>query len=151
MTAKDLTLSYELYLAAPAADVWKALTDGAQTEQYFYGTRLVSSLKPGAPLQYLAGEAKMVEGEIVEIERGRRLVARQRSLWDEKVAADPASTVAWELTPMGERATRLTLVQSGFARETETYTQHAQGWPVILSSLKTLVETGKPLVLPAQA
>lgn len=151
MATNDLDLSFDYYVAAPIEAVWKAITDGTQTEKYFYGTRLEGRLEPGGKLAYKAGGASLVEGEVVEIERGKRLVSKQRSLWDDKVAADPASTVRWELTPMGPKATRLVLVHGGFAKQTETHRQCAQGWPVVLSSLKTLVETGAPLVLPQES
>jgi uncharacterized protein YndB with AHSA1/START domain len=146
MSQKDPKLSYEIYIAAPAARVWSALTDGALTEQYFYGTRVESAFEAGAPIAYAAGGARMVEGEVLAVDRGTRLTISQRATWDEKVAADPASRVAWELAPMGD-ATRLGLVHDGFGGETETYRQSAAGWPLILSSLKTLLETGRPLVL----
>ena len=150
MATNELDLTYDYYLAAPADAVWKAITDGAEMEKYFYGTRLVGRLERGASLAYEAGGASLVEGRVIDIEHGKRLVSQQRSLWDEKVAADPASTVRWELTAMGPKATRLVLVHGGFDRKTETYEQSARGWPVILSSLKTLVETGAPLVLPQE-
>src|SRR5262249_9697120 len=150
MATKTQPLSYDLYFAAPADRVWNALTDAALTEQYFYGCRIEGRLEKGGPLSYAAGGMKMIDGEVLDVERGKRLVAKQRSLWDDKVARDPASTVSWEIAAMGPQASRLTLVHDGFDGESETYRQSAQGWPVILSSMKTLVETGKPLALPAQ-
>jgi uncharacterized protein YndB with AHSA1/START domain len=143
-------LAYELYIAAPAERVWKALTDGALTAQYFYGTRVESSFRRGASIAYGAGGQTLVEGEVLGVEPNRQLVISQRATWDPGVAADPASKVSWQLTPMGE-ATRLSLVHDGFEGETETYKQSAAGWPVILSGLKTLLETGRPLVLPPPA
>jgi uncharacterized protein YndB with AHSA1/START domain len=144
------TLSYELYIAASPDKVWSALTDGALTEQYFYGTRLTGTLERGAKVAYLAGDMRMVEAEVVAVKKGAQLVIHQRSLWDEKVAKDAASKVSWELEAAGE-ATHLKLVHDGFTGETETYKQSAAGWPVILSGMKTLIETGRPLKLPSQS
>ena len=149
MKPADATLTYDLYIAAPAERVWGALTDPAVTEQYFYGTRVESSFLAGAPIAYAAGDVRMVDGEVVAVEAGRKLVLSQRSLWDPGVAADAASQVSWELTPLGV-ATKLSLVHAGFAGETETFRQSAAGWPVVLSGLKTFLETGRPLTLPAQ-
>lgn len=143
----DLKLTYDLYVAASPDRVWDALTNGTLTEQYFYGTRVRSSFELGAEIAYTARDTKMVEGKVMAVERGHKLVISQRALWDPRLAADPTSQVSWELSPMGA-ATKITLVHDGFDRETETFKQSAAGWPVILSSMKTLIETGKPLALP---
>lgn len=148
MATPPPSLSYELYFAAPADEVWAALTDGALTEKYFYGTRLRGSLEEGGALAYTAGDLTLVECEVLEVQRARRLVLRQRARWDERVARDAASTVRWELTALGDGASKLTLVHDGFGGETETFKQSSQGWPLVLSSMKTLVETGKPLAIP---
>jgi uncharacterized protein YndB with AHSA1/START domain len=147
MKSTDLKLSYDLYIAAPAERVWDAITDGAVTEQYFYGTRVKSSFRRGAEIAYAAGDAKMIEGEVVAVEKGHKRVLSQRALWDDGVAADPASQVTWELSSVGS-ATKVSLMHEGFRGETETFKQSAAGWPVILSGMKTLLETGRPLVLP---
>lgn len=147
MKQPPLELTYDIYIAAPVDRVWSALTDGALTEKYFYGTRVKSSFAQGAALVYTAGESSLVEGTVVEITPGRSLALSQRSLWDPSVAADAPSKVRWELSPMGD-ATKLTLVHDGFAGETETFKQSAAGWPVVLSGLKTLLETGRALELP---
>jgi uncharacterized protein YndB with AHSA1/START domain len=72
MSKQDRVLSYELYLAAPAEQVWAALTDGAVTEKYFYGTRLEGKLEKGGQIAYLAGNMKMVDGEVLEWGRAPR-------------------------------------------------------------------------------
>jgi uncharacterized protein YndB with AHSA1/START domain len=143
-------LTYDVYIAASPDRVWSALTDGGLTEQYFYGTRVKSAFERGAKIDYLAGDMKRVEGEIVSVKKGQALVMSQRMVWDDKVKADPASQVAWELEAAGE-ATHLRLVHDGFTAENETFKQSAQGWPVILSGMKTLLETGKPLKLPSMS
>src|SRR5450631_417884 len=139
-----LKLTYDLYVAASPDRVWDALTNGTLTEQYFYGTRVKSSFERGAEITYTARDTKMIEGEVMAVDSGHKLVISQRALWDPRVAEDPASQVRWELSAMGA-ATKITLVHDGFDRETETFKQSAAGWPVVLSSMKTLIETGKPL------
>jgi uncharacterized protein YndB with AHSA1/START domain len=142
-----LILKYDIYIAAPVDKVWKALTDASQTPQYFYGGRVTSSFKKGAAISYLGdGDFNLLDGEILEVKPENRLVTTFQARWDDKVSKDKPSRVAWDLTPIGG-ATRVSLVHDRFAGETTTYQQSADGWNVILSSLKTYLETGKPLNL----
>lgn len=132
----------------PAERVWNALTDPAVTERYFYGSRVQSRFEKGDAIDYSAGGMKVVEGRITAIEPGKKLVVSQRALWDESVAKDPASQVSWELAKLGPSTTKLTLVHDGLDAKSATCVQSNDGWPVILSGLKTLLETGKPLEMP---
>lgn len=140
--------SYELYIAASPAKVWKGLTDGEITEHYVYGTRLRSTLQPGAPYAYVGdGDMKVVDGKILEVEPERRLVMTWAAHWDEAVNKDRASRVTYQLTPIDPMTTKLSLVHDDFDGETATYTGSVAGWPLMLSALKSLLETGKPLAV----
>lgn len=142
-----LSLHYEIYIAVPTERVWEALTDGSATKQYFYGCSVQSTFKKGADILYLGdGNFNMVDGRVLAIDPQKLLKTSFRAHWDEKVSKDNASRVTWELSPMGQ-ATKLTLLHDQFDGETATYQQSASGWNVILSSLKTYLETEKPLVL----
>jgi uncharacterized protein YndB with AHSA1/START domain len=138
--------SYEIYIAAPAARVWNALVDGEMTRKYVYGTRLRSSLKRGSRYAYLGeGDFEAVTGEILEVEPERRLVMSWEAHWDADVSKDRASRVSYELAQVNPRTTRLALRHHGFEGRTPTYTGSIDAWPMLLSSLKSLVETGRPL------
>jgi uncharacterized protein YndB with AHSA1/START domain len=138
--------SYELYIAASAAQVWRALVDGEMTRQYVYGTRLRSSLKPGSRYAYLGeGDFEAVTGEILEIEPERRLVMSWEAHWDAEVSKDRASRVSYELAPIGPKTTRLAVRHDRFEGRTPTYAGSVDAWPMLMSSLKSLVETGRPL------
>ena len=140
--------SYELYIAASPAKVWKGITDGEITRQYVYGTRLQSNLKPGAPYAYVGdGDMKVVDGKILEVEPERRLVMTWAAHWDEAVNQDRASRVTYQLTPIDPMTTKLSLVHDDFDGETATYNGSVAGWPLMLSALKSLLETGKPLAV----
>ena len=85
-------LSYDIYIAASPKAVWRGLVDGEMTRRYVYGTRLESSLRPGARFAYVGdGAFEAVSGEILEIEPEHRLVMRWQARWDEKVAKDRPS------------------------------------------------------------
>lgn len=144
--AKQLGYTYDIYIGAPAGKVWEGIVDADLTQQYVYGTRLESELKKGSPYAYVGeGGFKVVEGEIVEVEAGRRLVMTWRAHWGDTTSNDPASRVTYELSPAGPSQTKLRLTHDGFDGPTATYTESIAGWPRMLSSLKSLLETGKAL------
>jgi uncharacterized protein YndB with AHSA1/START domain len=148
MAKQKLEYTYEIYIGAPVAQVWRGLVDGEMTRQYVYGTRLDTELRPGAPYAYL-GEAdfKVVDGEIVEVDPERTLVMTWRAHWDASVSEDRASRVRYEISPAGASATKLKVIHNDFDRETATYKSSTEGWPLMLSSLKTLIECGKGLAV----
>jgi uncharacterized protein YndB with AHSA1/START domain len=146
MSKSQLAYSYEVYIAAPPAQVWKGLVDGELTRQYVYGTRFQGRLDPGAPYAFVGeGDFPVVDGTILEVAPEKRLVITWAAHWDEAAAKDRASRVRYELTASGPRATKLQVVHDDFDGETATYRGSVDGWPLMLSSLKTLLETGKPL------
>ena len=144
--SKNLQIAFDIYIGAPAAKVWEGIVNGDMTKQYVYGTRLESKLKKGSPYAYVGeGNFKVVDGEIIEIEPQKRLVMSWKAHWDDSVAKDRASRVSYELSAAGPSTTRLHLVHDDFEGPTATYSGSVDGWPLMMSSLKTLVETGKPL------
>ena len=88
----------------------------------------------------------IAEGENTEVDPPRRLVQTFTALWSEEVKADGTSRVTWEIEPVGEDSCRLTVVhdQLNEGANPELY----GGWPMILSGLKTLLETGEDLTTP---
>jgi len=145
MATDQEKLSYEVYIAVPPNKVWEALTDGSITKHYFYGARVESKFVKGTPIAYLGdGDFRLLEGKILEAEPGKRLVTTFRALWDDSVTKDAPSRVSWEISPAGE-ATKLTITHDGFKNARASFEQSVGGWPVILSSLKTYLETGKAL------
>ena len=144
--AKNLAITYDIYISAPVAKVWNGIVDGEMTRHYVYGTRFDSKLKKGAPYAYVGdGNFKLVDGEILEIEPEKRLVMSWKAHWDDSVAKDRASRVTYELSAGGPSTTRLHLVHDDFEGQTATYSGSVDGWPLMMSSLKSLLETGKPL------
>jgi len=138
---------HEIVIRASVEKVWLALTDPAFTEQYYYGSRVdMPKLTAGSAYRYTGGDAVLLSGEILDADPPHRLVMTFHASWDPGLTADPPSRVTWELTPMGEGVTSLRVVHDRFETETETYRQVAGGWPFIVSGLKTLLETGSPMM-----
>jgi uncharacterized protein YndB with AHSA1/START domain len=111
-----------------------------------YGTRLQTTLKKGAPYAYLGdGDFTVVDGEILEVDPEKKLALSWSAHWDEASGKDKPSRVTYELAESAPGTTRLRLVHDQFDGETATYKGSADGWPLMLSSLKTLLESGRPL------
>jgi DNA-binding transcriptional ArsR family regulator/uncharacterized protein YndB with AHSA1/START domain len=139
---------YQTWIRTSAESLWQAITDPAFTRRYFFGSEIHSTFEVGAPVTYTGSEGGLnVEGTIIESERPRRLVMTWRSLWTEELAADPPSTVTWEIEELGE-VCRLTLLHT-FDSENATY-HETEGWALILAGLKTLIETGNAMPMPLE-
>jgi uncharacterized protein YndB with AHSA1/START domain len=146
MSKEQLKYEYQIYIAVPIEHVWKGLTDGDFTKQYVYGTRMQSTLQKGSPYAFVGdGDFKVVDGQILDAKPNSRLSFTWRAHWDQHVSSDPESRVTYELTSPGPTVTKLRIVHDQFDRETATYKGSVEGWPLMLSSLKTLLESGKPL------
>ena len=138
---------YEVFIRATPERIWEAITRPELTRDYFYGTLVSSDWKVGSTLSYSYPDGRpAAEGTVLEIDPPRRLKHTFSALWDEKVKGDAPHTMVWTLTPMG--ATCKVAVESfDFEGETATLESFRGGMSVILSGLKTLVETGSPLPL----
>src|SRR6266542_3545544 len=123
----------------------RLIHDPAFTQRFFFQTKINAEWRPGAPVQYWMRDGQLaVEGEVLESDPPRRLVTTWAFRHQPELASDPPSRVTWEIEPLGEMC-RLTLVHDNFTSETATYRSVGGGWPLVLSSLKSLLETGEPL------
>lgn len=139
---------YQVYIRTTPEKLWEAITNPAMTRQYFYETAVESTWKPGAQLNRRRSDGSPVlEGEVLEIDPPRRLVHTFITAYENHEDRDPPSRVTWEIEQMGETC-RLTLTHEHYAGETETYKGTLTGWNPVLSGLKTLLETGRPLQIP---
>ncbi|MGA3057110.1 MAG: SRPBCC domain-containing protein [Candidatus Limnocylindrales bacterium] len=135
---------YEIYVKSTPERLWRAITDPADTQLYYYGTRVQSDWKVGSKLVYLDHDEVALDCKILEIDPARRLVHSFTMVHDPETAAERPSRVTWEIEKRGE-VCRLRLVHDDFDGETKTYHEVEFGWSEILSGLKTLLETGEPL------
>ena len=141
---------FEVYIKTSPEALWQALTDGSITEKYYYGSRADSDWKDGSGYQYLGKDGGvLIDGKVLESDPPKRLVTTFNPKWNpDAVGKFPESTVTFEIVPMGE-ACKLTLVHEGLTVGDPMTEGIFRGWSEILSGLKTLIETGKPLVLTA--
>lgn len=137
------TTSYVIYIAATPEAIWSALTDGNQTRDYFFGRAVESDWRPSAPVRYRMPDGSTdVSGKIVEIDPPRLV----RFTWTvERLASAglPETIVSFEIEPAGE-ACRLAMHEEHAGPVPEEYLEGGRrGWPIILSGLKSLLETGR--------
>jgi len=132
---------YEVYIAATPDEVWRALTESEYTTRYYYGNTVESSWRPGSPMVYRNPDGtESIQCEVVEADPPRRLV---HTFFFPGTEESP-SRCTWTIEPRGT-ATLVTLVHDEFDGETSTFRSVAHGWIPVLSGLKTLLETGRPL------
>jgi uncharacterized protein YndB with AHSA1/START domain len=139
---------YEIYIKTTPERLWKAITDPEMRSKYSFGNRISSDWKPGSNYKATNPGAPglvLVEGENVEVDPPRRLVQTMRALWGDDVKGEGTSRVTWEIEPIGDSC-RLTVTHDQL-REGANEELYG-GWPMILSGLKTLLETGELLTTP---
>jgi uncharacterized protein YndB with AHSA1/START domain len=140
------TIGIVIYIGAPPDKVWQALTDPEITQRYWFGTRFESDWKVGSPIIWRRAGQVTDEQTLLRLERPRVLSFTFHPIINEEYRREPPSKVKLELEAgAGVAVTRLTLVHDEFPENSAVHLACTAGWPQILSSLKTLLETGKPL------
>jgi uncharacterized protein YndB with AHSA1/START domain len=139
---------YSVFIRATAEQVWDAITKPEFTSKYFYGSIIESTYDVGAPYNGWSSDHTQhyVDGEVLEASPPARLVTSWRAVYDADLAAEPHSRVTWEIEAAGEGVTKLTVVHDRLEAAPATAANVAGGWSYVLSGLKTLLETGQPLV-----
>jgi uncharacterized protein YndB with AHSA1/START domain len=142
------TQVYQVFIKATPEQIWEAITSPVFTQKYFYGTRAEYDLRPGGKFLSLAGDSddQMVDGEVLEVDPPRKLVQTWRFLYDPELMAEGYTNVTWEIedTEGAEGVSKLTVTHA-LEGAAKTAASVAGGWMLILSGMKTLLETGKPL------
>ncbi len=137
---------YEIYIHTTPEHLWDAITDPEIRSKYNFGARVESEWKPGSPLRMGGpGDSLLGEGEVLEAEPPRRLVHTMTALWGDDVKREGASRVTWTIEPVGDSC-HLTVTHDQLRDGAND--QLFGGWPMILSGLKTWLETGQLLTTP---
>jgi len=138
---------FEIYIRTTPDRLWEAITDPEIRAKYNFGVAVRSDWTPGSRLEMTSPRAgaPLGEGEVLEAEPPRRLVHTMTATWGEDVRAEGQSRVSWEIEPVGDSC-RLTVVHDQLRDGANE--QLYGGWPMILSGLKTWLETGELLTTP---
>ena len=134
---------FSTYIRTTPDKLWDALTNPEMTQQYYYGGRVQADLRVGGRFYYLdpAGEMNL-DGEVIEIDPPRKLVTTFKATWSPPEGQ--TTRVMYEIEPMGE-VCKLTMTHFDYEKAMAGI---EIGWPIIISGLKTFLETGKPLAIP---
>ena len=136
---------FEIYIKTTPARLWQAITDTEMRRKYNFGAIVTSDWTPGSRYQGVGGGSTIFEGENLELDPPRRLVQSFRALWGEDVKAEGTSRVTWEIEAVGDSCC-LTVTHDQLREGAND--QLYGGWPMILSGIKTLLETGEILTTP---
>jgi len=137
---------YVTYIRTTPEKLWKALIDPEFTRQFWVGTAQESEWKPGSSWKLLKPNGTAADsGEIVEFNAPRRLVLSWQNHMFPELEAEGFSRLTYELEPVGS-SVKLTLTHEMDRKESKLVEKVSNGWPHILASLKSLLETGESLV-----
>jgi uncharacterized protein YndB with AHSA1/START domain len=140
---------YVTYIETTPEKLWHALTDGDFTERYWFGVRLKSDWKVGSRFSMMRDGVENDAGEVVEVDPPRLLSYTFVNL-SEKYRGERPARATFVLEPYGNLV-KLTLTHEDFDEGSRMLPAISKGWPAILSSLKSILETGHPLEVPFAA
>jgi DNA-binding transcriptional ArsR family regulator/uncharacterized protein YndB with AHSA1/START domain len=138
---------FEIYIRTTPERLWEAITDPVIRTKYQFGASIESDWTAGSPyrLSHPGAERPLMEGENLVVERPVRLVQTMRALWGPAAEQAGTSRVTWEIEPVGDSC-RLTVVHDQLPPDAPAHVYG--GWPMIMSGLKTWLETGETLTTP---
>ena len=144
---KTMEKVFEIYIRTTPERIWEAITNSEIRAKYNFGAGLSSdwtngsSFQMGHPSGFVLGE-----GKNLEVDPPRRLVQTMTALWSDDVKAEGETRITWEIEPIADDSCRLTVTHDQLREgaNDELY----GGWPMILSGLKTWLETGELLTTP---
>jgi uncharacterized protein YndB with AHSA1/START domain len=147
MEGNGMEKVYEIYIKTTPERLWEAITSSEMRRKYNFGVGVESDWTEGSPYEATHSGASGVlsEGENLEVDPPHRLVQSFRALWSEGVKREGTSRVTWEIEQVADSC-RLRVTHDQLSEQAND--ELFGGWPMILSGLKTLLETGETLTTP---
>jgi len=142
---KTMEKVFEIYIKTTPERLWQAITDTEMRRKYTFGAVVTSDWAQGSRYEGRGHGNLIFEGENLEVDPPRRLVQSFRAVWGEDVKGEGTSRVTWEIEPIGDSC-RLTVTHDQLRDGANN--QLYGGWPMILSGIKTLLESGEMLTTP---
>ncbi len=149
--ANRSSFAYVTFIRTTPERLWEALTDPRFTRKYWFDTTVECGWKKGSPWKLVGSGGSLTDsGEILEIDPPRRMIIRWQNEWNPELKAEGPSRCTVELERVGSAAVKLTVTHEIDRPESELITAVSEGWPRVLSNLKSLLETGDIAITEAQ-
>jgi uncharacterized protein YndB with AHSA1/START domain/biotin operon repressor len=138
---------FEVYIRTTPERLWEAITDPEARTKYHFGSRIESDWSPGSAyrLVHPGAPGALMDGENLEVDPPRRLVQTLDAHWSADMEREGTTRVTWEIEPIGDSC-RLTVTHDQLRADADPHLYG--GWPMVLSGLKTWLETGRELTTP---
>lgn len=145
MAPENQDFVYVTYIKTTPEKLWDALTSAEFTKQYWFGIAVTSDWKVGSPMTYLRDGKVTVDGKVLIADRPKTLSYTFHDAVGE-AAVEPPTRVTLEIEPeLGTETVRLTVTHTDFIQNSKHRISISNGWPAVLSGLKSVLETGKAL------
>jgi len=138
---------YVSYIASTPDKVFQALTSHEATGKFWFGNAATSDWKVGSPINFHREDKLIIKGEVLENDPPRRLSYTFKPMHDEQLAAEQPSRVVFDLEQQRDQV-KLTVTHDDFAPDSKVFAGISNGWPLVLSSLKSYLETNRVLRAP---
>lgn len=138
---------FDIYIKTTPERLWEAITDSDIRSKYQFGNTVHSDWTPGSHVEVRNPRNGQIlgDGENLEVDPPRRLVQTMRALWSDEVRPEEPSRITWEIDPVGDSC-HLTVTHDQLREGASE--QLYGGWSMMLSGLKTWLETGETLTTP---
>jgi uncharacterized protein YndB with AHSA1/START domain len=138
---------FEIYIKTTPERLWEAITDPEMRAKYSFGVKTESDWSAGSSYKSaVPGVIDIAEGENLEVDPPRKLVQSFTALWSDEVKSAGSSRVTWEIGKVSDDSVCLTVTHDQLPDGANS--ELFGGWPMILSGLKTLLETGEQIDTP---
>lgn len=138
---------YVSYIASTSDKVFKALTDTEATGKFWFGNAVTSEWKVGSPVAFHREGKLILKGEVLEFDPPRRLSYTFKPMHDELYSGEQPSRVVFDLEKQKDQV-KLTVTHDDFAPDSKVFGSISNGWPLVLSSLKSYLEANRVLYAP---
>ena len=137
---------YSVLIRATPDRIWQAITDGVETERYYYGTRVDSDWSKGGRVVYSYPDGSIAaDGEVIDIDPGRFVTMTFHARWSPEIDAEGPVRMTWQIEPADGGVSKLTVTTAGMHEGGVVQREFGGGVIYIVSGLKTYLETGRPM------